>query len=308
MVLQVFRGIWNRVSSKFTIFPTPRFVFLPAGCAGLVCSALAFAAVRMPKELQIDIPGNLQTTASAISPTRSPAKKSSHHWRRLASLWSIPGVSATAASVFCLKFVRYCMYMWLPLYLIEHLGYPKIEGGLFSTMFDVGGIVGGPALGILVDRYFPDKPLLGISYALMGGTVTFGLIPLAAPWGRLHCSALLFLAGAANCGPDSLLTGSVTMMIGERYGTNSGAGVTSLVNGVGSVGAIIEGPLVGLVSQHVGWHGVIGCMLALTLASTVAALRAHLTLRAADREASRGAAEEERQRPLVPEDEKTEEV
>ena len=42
---------------------------------------------------------------------------------------------------------------------------------------------------------------------------------------------------------------------------------------MGSVGAIIEGPLVGLVSQHVGWHGVIGCMIALTLASTVAALR-----------------------------------
>ena len=30
--------------------------------------------------------------------------------------------------------------------------YHKVEGGLFSTMFDIGGIVGGPALGILIDR------------------------------------------------------------------------------------------------------------------------------------------------------------
>ena len=75
-------------------------------------------------------------------------------------------------------------------------------------------------------RHFSDRPLLGICYALAGGTLTFGLIPLMAKWGRLYCSALLFLAGAANCGPDSLLTGSVTMMIGERYGTSSGAGVT----------------------------------------------------------------------------------
>ena len=75
-------------------------------------------------------------------------------------------------------------------------------------------------------RHFSERPLLGISYALAGGTLTFALIPLVADWGRLHCSALLFLAGAANCGPDSLFTGSVTMMIGERYGTSSGAGVT----------------------------------------------------------------------------------
>ena len=37
-----------------------RYVFLPAGCAGVACAALALAAVRMPKERQIDIPGNLQ--------------------------------------------------------------------------------------------------------------------------------------------------------------------------------------------------------------------------------------------------------
>ena len=106
-----------------------------------------------------------------------------------------------------------------------------------------------------INRYFPEKPLLGIHYALVGGTVTFGLIPFLASYGKVYCSALLLLAGAANCGPDSLLTGSVTMTIGERYGTSSGAGVTSLVNGVGSVGAIIEGPLVGLISQvSVGWN------------------------------------------------------
>ena len=61
-----------------------------------------------------------------LSPTRSPAKKASHS-QQLGTLWSIPGVPATATSVFCLKFVRYCMYMWLPLYLIEHLGYPKVH-------------------------------------------------------------------------------------------------------------------------------------------------------------------------------------
>ena len=53
-----------------------RYVFLPAGCAGAACAALALAAVRMPKELHIDIPGNIQTTASASSPNRSPGMNS----------------------------------------------------------------------------------------------------------------------------------------------------------------------------------------------------------------------------------------
>ena len=52
--------------------------------------------------------------------------------------------------------------MWLPLYLIEYLGYTKTQGGLFSTMFDIGGIAGGPALGLLVENFTPDKPIFGI--------------------------------------------------------------------------------------------------------------------------------------------------
>ena len=144
---------------------------------------------------------------------------------------------------------------------------------------------------------------------LIGGTVTFGLIPLIASWGKLYCSTLLFLAGATNCGPDSLLTGSVTMMIGERYGSSSGAGVTSLVNGVGCIGAIIEGPIVGLVSQYVGWQGVIGCMVGLTFVSTVATLKAFLIMRVADK-INRNRSDSSENSPLASraDDNKTEEV
>lgn len=52
--------------------------------------------------------------------------------------------------------------MWLPLYLIEYLSYSKTQGGLFSTMFDIGGILGGPTLGLIVENCVPDKPIFGI--------------------------------------------------------------------------------------------------------------------------------------------------
>ena len=41
-----------------------RYVFLPAGCAGIISAITAFMAIRMPKELQISIPGNIQTTSA----------------------------------------------------------------------------------------------------------------------------------------------------------------------------------------------------------------------------------------------------
>ena len=46
-----------------------------------------------------------------------------------------------------------------------------------------------------------------------------------------------FLIGLGNCGPDSVIGGAITM----EYGGNQGTRVTSLVNGLGSLGGLIEG-------------------------------------------------------------------
>jgi len=53
-------------------------------------------------------------------------------------LWKIPMVAEVAITVFCLKVVRYCMYMWLPMYLLQQLKYSKTNAGMFSTMFEIG--------------------------------------------------------------------------------------------------------------------------------------------------------------------------
>ena len=46
-----------------------------------------------------------------------------------------------------------------------------------------------------------------------------------------------FLIGLGNCGPDSVIGGAITM----EYGGTEGTRVTSLVNGLGSLGGLIEG-------------------------------------------------------------------
>ena len=47
--------------------------------------------------------------------------------------------------------------------------------------------------------------------------------------------------------------------VGERLGGGRGAGVTSVVNGLGGVGAILEGPVVGFISHEVEKKGVFSC-------------------------------------------------
>ena len=71
--------------------------------------------------------------------------------------------------MFCLKFVRYMMYMWLPLYLVDELSYTKMRAGMFSTIFDMGGIVGSPLLGLVLDRTCVGAPLRGITMVMIAG-------------------------------------------------------------------------------------------------------------------------------------------
>jgi hypothetical protein len=49
-------------------------------------------------------------------------------------------------------------------------------------------------------------------------TIAFLLLWLFGSFGSTYVSMMLLVAGAAICGPDSLLAGSVSVTIGEKYG------------------------------------------------------------------------------------------
>ena len=49
-------------------------------------------------------------------------------------LGQIPCVVELSSAMFSLKFVRYCMAMWLPLYLLEALGYDKLQARYISSI------------------------------------------------------------------------------------------------------------------------------------------------------------------------------
>ena len=68
------------------------------------------------------------------------------------------------------------------------------------------------------------------------------------------------------------------MMIGETFADGLGAGVTSFTNGLGSLGGILEGPIIGFLSQNFGWNSVILCMIFMCVVTMLATFKAHLVV------------------------------
>lgn len=246
-----------------------RSVALPPAIMAVITAIVVSLALRTPAEKGVLVPGKA---------TQTPQEKidSLTKSQSLLSLAKIPCVPQLATSLFCLKFVRYCMALWLPLYLLEHLGYSKLQAGMFSTVFDIGGIVGSPLLGYLLDKYYTSTPMLGVTHTMLGGTVATALFVITADWGFVFNAVCLLIAGAGNCGPDSILAGSVSMEVGERGGGGRGAGVTSFINGVGNVGGMVEGPLIGFLWGVIGWGGILPALVGVSAVGTLATYKAFI--------------------------------
>jgi sugar phosphate permease len=139
------------------------------------------------------------------------------------------------------------------------------------SLFDVGGILGSVFLGMAADHY---NSLVLTLLATVVGTAGFILFNFTASWGMTYNSIMLSVGGACVCGLDALLGGSVAVKIGERDGGNVGAAVAGLINGFGSMGAVIQGPLIGVMSDMFGWNSVFLLVVSLLSLSSVLILKA----------------------------------
>ncbi|XP_011311846.1 sugar phosphate exchanger 2 isoform X2 [Fopius arisanus] len=170
----------------------------------------------------------------------------------------IPGVMEYSCSLFFSKLVSYTFLYWLPLYISSSTTYSPTLSGDLSTLFDVGGIAGAIAAGILSD------------YTGMSAVTCSGMLILAVPvlfiydyTGNVNLGTtvvLLLLAGALVNGPYALITTAVSAELGTHpsLGDNSKAvaTVTAIIDGTGSIGAAVGPLLAGLVSRWMGWHNV----------------------------------------------------
>jgi sugar phosphate permease len=176
-------------------------------------------------------------------------------------------VVAMGLIYFGFKFLRYALDSWSALILGEHFGMSATFAAYFSTAFDWVGF-----LGVLVAGYWSDRipgarrtpVIFWMTCGCLVATTAMWMIGLTSP---VLFVLLLGLIGFMAMGPDSLLAGPSAMDAGNRRQAAVAAGV---INGLGSIGPILQEPAIGWLKQTQGLDAVFLLLVVIVFLTTIA--------------------------------------
>ena len=230
------------------------------------------------KELLVDIKNEDAAPPVSSSSNNSQAQLS---WR---DLWSKPGCPQICVCIFCLKVTRYFVYMWLPYLYEKEFWYSAAMAGTAASGFEFGGVFGSVLIGYFIDRRLNGDALRGVVYFVFVAFISFLCFTFASSLPSflpLWLPQFVFIAinGAANAGSDAMLGSAIPAKLGAAYG-GSTAAIAGLINGFGTIGSFLQGPLSGYIGDRFGWMTNLYLMLALNLVATVAAISAYRIRRA----------------------------
>jgi sugar phosphate permease len=122
--------------------------------------------------------------------------------------------------------------------------------------------------GLLSDKLFGTRRMpVSVLFLLSLSVVVFFMNDL--PPTRLVLGASLFLIGFLTYAPDSLISGTAAVDFGTKKGASTASG---LINGFGSVGAIVGGTIPGFFQKQWGWQGIFNFLAAATLIAALVLL------------------------------------
>ncbi len=177
-----------------------------------------------------------------------------------------PVVWSLGLAYFGLKLIRYSLLFWLPYYLTK-IGYDEGTAGYLSTAFEAGGIIGAIGVGWLSDKQFAGaraRLLVPMLVALAGA---LGLYRLVGETGIVANALSMALVGFLLFGPDALISGAAAQDVGGGASAASAAGI---INGVGSIGAMLQAVVTVGVRQTWGWSVLFYIFIGLALLSAAA--------------------------------------
>ncbi|XP_054814226.1 putative glycerol-3-phosphate transporter 1 [Prosopis cineraria] len=184
--------------------------------------------------------------------------------------WKIPGVAPFALCLFFAKLVAYTFLYWLPFYIthtaIDGKYLSSETAGTLSTLFDVGGVLGGILAGHISDK-LDARAITAASFMYLAIPALF----FYRSYGHVSLVVnivLMFITGMFVNGPYALITTAVSADLGTHSSLNGNsralATVTAIIDGTGSVGAAI-GPLItGYISKD-SWNAVFTMLMASAL-------------------------------------------
>ncbi|CAG5870729.1 unnamed protein product [Menidia menidia] len=169
----------------------------------------------------------------------------------------IPGVVEFSLCLLFAKLVSYTFLYWLPLYISNVAHFEAKQAGDMSTLFDVGGIMGGILAGLVSD-YTGGRASTCCVMLVAAAPMLFLYNYIGQRSLGTTVGMLLVCGGLVN-GPYALITTAVSADLGthESLRGNSRAlsTVTAIIDGTGSIGAAL-GPLLAGVISPTGWNNV----------------------------------------------------
>ncbi|XP_061091276.1 glucose-6-phosphate exchanger SLC37A1 isoform X1 [Conger conger] len=169
----------------------------------------------------------------------------------------IPGVVEFSLCLLFAKLVSYTFLFWLPLYITKAAHLDAKRAGDLSTLFDVGGIVGGVLAGVISDKL--GKRATTCAVMLLLAAPTLYVFSMISELGLGPTIAMLLVCGGLVNGPYALITTAVSADLGTHKSLKGNARalstVTAIIDGTGSVGAAVGPLLAGLLSAR-GWNHV----------------------------------------------------
>jgi OPA family sugar phosphate sensor protein UhpC-like MFS transporter len=161
-----------------------------------------------------------------------------------------PMIWALGGAYFCCKAIRYAFIFWLPFFLERVLSYSKASALDTSIAFDAGGVVFVVIAGMLADRVFARRRVMTAFVFLWLLVVALFAYRNVADYGHLVNVALLAAVGGCLFAADSLISGAVAQDVGGPHASGLAAGI---VNGIGSIGQVLQGFVLVYVTNEYGW-------------------------------------------------------
>eukprot|EP00126_Sphaerothecum_destruens_P003418 Sdes_comp17163_c0_seq3m6330 len=211
---------------------------------------------------------------------------------------SIPKLKSVILGFFCVKLTRYALMLWLPMYFKNELNFDLSTAGMLATTFEIGGALGSPFTGALVDRFFGGRKYFATCCFLFLSAGFLYIFVISGGMGILVNSFLMIAVGIFSCGPDSIITGPITLDLSEASGKkNVQATVAGTINGLGGLGSVFQGPLVGYIYSLWGWLGVMYSIVGLTFFAGVLLVPVSLGDKGVDQYDSVSMVDDSRERP-----------
>lgn len=242
----------------------------PAACLLLIAGLFLVLQRDRPEDVGLpSIEDYHSEPKSVLVAGETAAEEPEGSWKVIAEVLRNGMVWLLALTYLLVKPTRYLIMSWAPLYVNEQLGSKVFESSILGSMSELAGLISPFLSGWLSDRLFQAKRMPLSILALLGCAAlwfAFGYLPHT----RLAIGLGLFGIGFLIYIPETLLSGTAAIDFGTKKGASTAA---SLINGCGSLGALIGMTIPGWIGHVVGaggdgWNSIfLGLGTGLTLAA-----------------------------------------